>query len=152
MTSLEERFNKFNTNLAMTNIRTKKISASFDDEKLDVSPDTQKIYIDKNAYYQIISDNFVRVFQDFSLKIADKGNADDVFVSVDVSYLMDFETGGPIDDEVFEIFAQSTILVDSWPYFREIVQSVLMRMGLAPVIIPPIQFTPPPTQQKKQQQ
>ncbi len=143
MASLEERFNKFNTNLALTNIRTKKINASFDDEKLDVSPETQKIYIDKNAYYQVLGDNFVRVFQDYSLKIANKTNADDVFVSIEVSYLMDFETGGPIDDEVFEIFAQSTVLVDSWPYFRELVQNVLIRMGLAPVIIPPIQFTPP---------
>jgi len=150
MASLEERFNKFNTNLALANIRTKKIAASFDDEKLDVSPETQKIYIDKNAYYQVLEDNFVRVFQDFSLKIANKTNADDVFVSIEVSYLMDFQTGGPIDDEVFEIFAQSTVLVDSWPYFRELVQNTLIRMGLAPVIIPPIQFNPP-TQQKPKQ-
>lgn len=150
MASLEERFNKFNTNLALANIRTKKIDASFDDDKLDVSPDTQKIYIDKNAYYQILADDAVRVFQDFSLKIADKNNADDVFVSIEVSYLMDFQTGGPIDDEVFEIFAQSTVLVDSWPYFRELVQNTLIRMGLAPVIIPPIQFNPSVQQQQQQ--
>ncbi len=97
-----------------------------------------------------MDDNFIRVFQDFTLKIANKNNAEDVFVSIEVSYLMDFQVGGPIDDEVFEIFAQSTVLVDSWPYFRELVQNTLIRMGLAPVIIPPIQFNPP-TQQKPKQ-
>ncbi len=95
-----------------------------------------------------MQDNFVRVFQEYKLKIAHKENENDVFVSIEVVFLLDFQTGGPIDDEIFEIFAQSTVLIDSWPYFREIVQNSLLRMGLAPVIIPPIQFTPPPTNKK----
>ncbi len=143
MVSLEERFAKFNTNLALNNIRMQKLNCSFDEEKLDISPDTQKIYIDKNAYYQIINDNFVRVFQDFSLKIANKDNPDDVFTTIETGYILDFQVGAPIDDEIFEIFAQSTVIVDSWPYFRELVQNTLIRMGLAPIIIPPIHFTAP---------
>jgi len=144
MATLEERVNQFNKNLALMNLRVKKINAEFDDEKLNVSPETQKVYIDKNAYYQILQDNLVRVFQEYMLKIADKNNENDVFVNIEVTFLLDFQTGGPIDDEVFEIFSQSTVLIDSWPYFREIVQNTLLRMGLAPIIIPPIQFTPPP--------
>ncbi len=148
MATLEERITQFNKNLALVNLRVKKLNAEFDDEKLNVSPETQKVYIDKNAYYQILQDNFVRVFQEYKLKIAHKENENDVFVSIEVVFLLDFQTGGPIDDEIFEIFAQSTVLIDSWPYFREIVQNSLLRMGLAPVIIPPIQFTPPPTNKK----
>jgi len=148
MATLEERLAQFNKNLALVNLRVKKLNAEFDDEKLNVSPETQKVYIDKNAYYQILQDNFVRVFQEYKLKIAHKENENDVFVSIEVVFLLDFQTGGPIDDEIFEIFAQSTVLIDSWPYFREIVQNSLLRMGLAPVIIPPIQFTPPPTNKK----
>ncbi len=144
MATLEERVNQFNKNLALMNLRVKKLNAEFDDEKLNVPPDTQKVYIDKNSYYQILQDNLVRVFQNYTLKIANKDNEDDVFVNIDVTFLLDFQTGGQIDDEVFEIFSQSTVLIDSWPYFREIVQNTLLRMGLAPIIIPPIQFTPPP--------
>ncbi len=144
MATLEERVNQFNKNLALMNLRVKKLNAEFDDEKLNVPPDTQKVYIDKNSYYQILQDNLVRVFQNYTLKIANKDNENDVFVSIDATFLLDFQTGGPIDDEVFEIFSQSTVLIDSWPYFREIVQNTLLRMGLAPIIIPPIQFTPPP--------
>ncbi|WP_035586903.1 hypothetical protein [Hippea jasoniae] len=147
MATLEERYNQFNSNLALVNIRTKKFIAEFDDEKLDVSPETQKVYIDKNSYYQVLADNFVRVFQEYTLKIANKENENDVFVNINITYLLDFQVGGPIDDEIFEIFSQSTVLVDSWPYFREAVQNALLRMGLAPVIIPPIQFTPPQPQQ-----
>ncbi len=147
MASLEERFNQFNQNLAMINIRLKKLNCEFDDEKLDVPPETQKVYIDKNAYYQVLGDNFVRVFQDYTLKIANKEDENDVFVNIEATFLLDFQTGGPIDDEVFDIFAQSTVLIDSWPYFRELVQNSLLRMGLAPVIIPPIHFTPPQPQQ-----
>ncbi len=150
MASLEERFNQFNTNLALANIRMQKLDAKFDDEKLDVPPETQQVYIDKESYYQILADNFVRVFQEYTLKIAHKENKDDEFVSIEVKFLMDFQTGGPIDDEIFELFSQSTVLIDSWPYFREIVQNSLVRMGLAPVIIPPIQFNPPNQQQPQQ--
>ncbi len=142
MDSLEERFNRLNSNLVLHNIRLSKIEASFDTDKLDISPETQKIYIDKNAYYQVINDNFVRVFQEYSLKIADKENAEDVFVRIVTHFLMDFQVGGPMDDEVFAIFEQSTVLIDSWPYFREVVQNMLLRMGLAPIIIPPIHFDP----------
>ena len=149
MATLEERVNQFNKNLALMNLRVKKLNAEFDDEKLNVPPDTQKVYIDKNSYYQILQDNLVRVFQNYTLKIANKDNEDDAFVNIDVTFLLDFQTGGQIDDEVFEIFSQSTVLIDSWPYFREIVQNTLLRMGLAPIIIPPIQFTPPPPQPNK---
>jgi len=142
MASLEERFEKLNTNLGLTNMRVSKLEASFDDEKLNVPPETQKVYIDKNAYYQVLDDNFVRVFQKYFLKIAHKDNKDDVFVSIEVNYIMDFHVGGPMDDEIFGIFEQSTVLVDSWPYFRELVQNTLLRMGLAPIVIPPIHFNP----------
>ncbi|AEA34030.1 hypothetical protein [Hippea maritima] len=146
MATLEERYNQFNNGLALVNIRTKKLVCEFDDEKLDIPPETQKVYIDKSSYYQVLADNFVRVFQDYTLKIANKENEEDVFVKIDITFLLDFQVGGPIDDEIFNIFSESTVLIDSWPYFRELVQNSLLRMGLAPVIIPPIQFTPPQQQ------
>ena len=146
MATLEERYNQFNNGLALVNIRMKKLSCEFDDEKLDVPPETQKVYINKNSYYQVLADNFVRVFQDYTLKIANKEDENDVFVKIETTFLLDFQVGGPIDNEIFNIFSESTVLIDSWPYFRELVQNSLLRMGLAPVIIPPIQFTPPQQQ------
>ncbi len=140
--SVQERFTKLNTNLVLHNIRLYKLEANFDDEKINVSMEESKVYIDKNAYYQLVADNHVRVFQDFFFKVALQNNPDDILIKISPSYILDFQVGGPMDDEIFKIFADSTVLVDSWPYFREIVQSTLLRMGLAPVVLPPINFNP----------
>jgi len=140
--SIQERFVKLNTNLVLYNIRLYKFEASFDDQKINVSMEESKVYIDKNAYYQVLSDNNVRVFQEFFFKVALQNNPDEVLIKISPSYILDFQVGGPMDDEIFKIFADSTVLVDSWPYFREIVQSTLLRMGLAPVVLPPVNFNP----------
>lgn len=138
----QERFAKLNTNLVLHNIRLYKLDMSFDDEKISVSMEESKVYIDKNAYYKVLADNHVMVFQDFFFKVALQNNPDEVLIKIVPTYILDFQVGGPIDDEIFKIFADSTVLVDSWPYFRELVQSMLLRMGLAPVVLPPINFNP----------
>jgi preprotein translocase subunit SecB len=140
--SVQERFAKLSTNLVLHNIRLYKFEASFNDEKINVSMEESKVYIDKNVYYQVVADNHVRVFQEFFFKVALQNNPDEVLIKINPSYILDFQVGGPMDDEIFKIFADSTVLVDSWPYFREIVQSTLLRMGLAPVVLPPINFNP----------
>ncbi len=140
--SVQERFERLNTNLVIHSIRLYKLEADFNDEKINVSMEESKVFIDKNAYYQVLGSNHVRVFQEFFLKVALQNNPDDVLIKINPVYILDFQVGGPMDDEIFKIFADSTVLVDSWPYFREIVQSTLLRMGLAPVVLPPINFNP----------
>ncbi|MCD6133581.1 MAG: hypothetical protein J7J16_04630 [Deltaproteobacteria bacterium] len=149
---LEERYNEFNSSIEFRSIRLLKLETGFDDEKINISPETQKIYIDRNAYYQVLDDSTIRVFQEFSLKVASKDNPDDTFCYVNPTFVLDFKTGTPIDDEIFDIFSQSTVLIDSWPYFREIVQNAFLRMGLSPVIVPPIQFNPSRIQENLQAQ
>jgi len=140
--NIQERFAKLNTNLVLHNIRLYKLVADFNDEKINVSMEESKVYIDKNAYYQVVADNHVRVFQEYFFKVALQKDPNEVLIKIEPTYILDFQVGGPMDDEIFKIFADSTVLVDSWPYFREIVQSTLLRMGLAPVVLPPINFNP----------
>jgi preprotein translocase subunit SecB len=151
---LEKRYNEFNSNIEFRSIRLLKLETGFDDEKISISPETQKVYIDRNAYYQVLDDNNIRVFQEFSLKIAQKDDPNDIFCYVNPTFVLDFKTSTPIDDEIFNIFSQSTVIIDSWPYFREMVQNSFLRMGLSPVIIPPMQFNPAEIQEnlKKENQ
>lgn len=149
---LEKRYNEFNSHIEFHSIRLLKLETGFDDEKINVSPENQKVFIDRNAYYQVLDDNNIRVFQEFSLKVANKDNSDEIFCYVNPTFVLDFEIGGPIDDEIFKIFSQSTVIMDSWPYFREMVQNSFLRMGLSPIIVPPIQFDPSKIQEDLQNQ
>ncbi|PMP66427.1 hypothetical protein, partial [Desulfurella multipotens] len=88
--SIQERFAKLNTNLVFHSIRLYKLEANFDDEKINVSMEESKVFIDKNAYYQIIADNHVRVFQEFFFKVALQNNPDDVLIRINPVYILDF--------------------------------------------------------------
>ncbi|MBL8878202.1 MAG: hypothetical protein JNG88_03690 [Phycisphaerales bacterium] len=46
-----------------------------------------------------------------------------------------------LTDENFDAFAQSNGVFNAWPYFREFLQSSLVRVGLPPFTLPVLRFT-----------
>jgi len=133
-----EKFNKFSENLALTGISLNKMDAKYNDD-MPATENEKQVFIDKKAFYQVIDSNHFKVYQDFALAIADKDDKDNVALQVNSTFVLSFESEMKIDDEIFEILAQTTVLITAWPYFRELVQSATTRMGVPPVVIPPLQ-------------
>ncbi len=133
-----ESFNTFSENLRLLRISLNEVEAKLnnDAEQTDIE---KQVYIDKKAYYQVIDDANFRVFQDFDLSIADKNNKENSFLTIKSIFTIDFSSELPIDENIFKTLAETTVLITAWPYLRELVQSITVRMGVPPITVPPIQ-------------
>jgi len=132
-----EKFNKFSETLKLMGISLNKMDANYNEDAQ--SNREKQVFVDKKVFYQVIDDNHFKVYQDFSLAIADSGNRENPVVTVNSTFTLSFESEMAIDEDIFEILAQTTVLITAWPYFRELVQSTTTRMGIPPVVIPPLQ-------------
>lgn len=73
---------------------------------------------------------------DVSAYVSSEPDADEVF-SCRVGYLVDYEMD-PVEelsDEAFETFGRVSVVFSTYPYLREVVQSVTGRAGLTPLIL-----------------
>jgi hypothetical protein len=49
----------------------------------------------------------------------------------------------PAADEM-QAFAETNALMNCWPYWRELVQTMVAKMGLPPLVVPLLRWVPPP--------
>jgi len=54
---------------------------------------------------------------------------------IKVKYQVSYRTEISITDEIFKIFAQTSLRLHTWPYFREFVHEMTNRMGLPPLVL-----------------
>jgi hypothetical protein len=50
--------------------------------------------------------------------------------------------------EELQAFANTSALMNCWPYWRELVQNMVARMNLPPFVVPLLRYVPPPPKQK----
>lgn len=55
---------------------------------------------------------------------------------VEAVFLVRYQTNLPLSDEFVRIFQQSTLVLTTYPYFRELVDSATRRMGIPPITLP----------------
>jgi hypothetical protein len=53
--------------------------------------------------------------------------------------------------EELQAFADTNSLMNCWPYWRELVQSMVARMNLPPITVPLLRFVPPPAVKKTEE-
>ncbi len=53
-----------------------------------------------------------------------------------------YKTSVEVTPDLFDIFKDSTLILNTWPYLREFVQSCTLRAGLPPLVLPLAKFVP----------
>ena len=57
-------------------------------------------------------------------------------LEVECTFELGLRVATPMTKDYFAIFARVNLPVNTWPYFREFVHSMISRMGLPPVVLP----------------
>lgn len=55
---------------------------------------------------------------------------------IEAEFGLDYNSGEPMTDEYYEIFAENNLPLNSWPYLREYLSSTITRMGWLPFTLP----------------
>jgi hypothetical protein len=129
-----KEYREFISGLRLTNIAMKTSRAQRIADKVDL---TRKIdmSINDHADFRMAAEDQCIISHAYELAMSYTGEKD-TLLDVSCTFEVALQTGRPMTREYFEVFSKVNLPVNTWPYFREFVHSMIGRMGLPPLILP----------------
>jgi hypothetical protein len=107
-------------------------SAEIDNVRGPIMPDRVDISIMSSGEWKTIDTGFIAVHRhDVTLAVGDESAAEFV-----VSFGLEFSSSMPMTDDLFEVFEDVNLPINTWPYLREFLGSSLGRMGWVAFTLP----------------
>jgi hypothetical protein len=88
-----------------------------------------------NVSYKVSSANLLHARHSFEL-IATTGSKKDFALKISCTFALTYSSKQALSEEFIKIFTARNVPVNSWPYFRELVQSMTQRMNIPPLVLP----------------
>lgn len=79
-------------------------------------------------------------FQAFQKYVAEFVSGKKKLARVEVEFVADYSSEDPMNDELFALFEENNLPLNTWPYFREYLASVVHRMHWLPFTLPTRKF------------
>ncbi|MFH1219898.1 MAG: hypothetical protein V1694_05545 [Candidatus Eisenbacteria bacterium] len=68
------------------------------------------------------------------------GKPDDVLLEIGAAFLLEYSTQVTVSPVMFEMFKQTSLYLHVWPYFREFIQSAMVRCGVPSFTLPVVKI------------
>ena len=131
MTLPTESFNELIRDLNLVLIRTVRVDHRAGEEVRHA--DVKQLRLDYNASYTNTEDGFVAEAT-YTLRLV--GPHRKVFGRTTIVFRVYYTTPRPMTDEIFEIFGNRPLKVQTWPYLREIFQNLSWRSNWPAASLP----------------
>jgi hypothetical protein len=96
------------------------------------SPEQVQIGIDSSARWESHSSGF-RAFHEFEVNVVSDGTT---IADIRVTFGTQFQSATSMTDELFDLFSEVNLPVNTWPYLREYLTSTFGRMQWLPFTLP----------------
>ena len=116
--------------IELNNISLYKISSLVEHKLLS---ENMVVSIEEDASYSY-ENKIMNVTNQYSLFAKNKDN--DVVFKIESTFLLNFSASVDIDDSFFDIYKQTSLPLNVWPYFRELVNNISSRMNIPPITLP----------------
>ncbi len=96
------------------------------------APEQASLAISNQARFEPAADGF-NAYQGYRVRFDE---SDAVLAEIEVTFGLRFRSAQPMTDEIFAIFREVNLPVNTWPYLREYISTTMGRMGWMPVALP----------------
>lgn len=127
-----QEYNDFIRQIEITDIRL--ISAKVDNYGYDILPQANKISYSSTAWYDNRED-FIDVYDKYNVAVRDTENRKRV-AKLTVTFCVTYISKIQMDEDIFDIFIDRNLPLNTWPYFREFTHDTFNRMGWSGIIAP----------------
>lgn len=93
------------------------------------------IKITKNAKFDVLSKNFVRLSHTYKLHVINK-ESNKRCINIECTFGLDLQSNEEFTEEFFEIFKEINLPINTWPFFREHVFNITSKMNIPPLTLP----------------
>jgi preprotein translocase subunit SecB len=103
------------------------------DKTVDNSP--VEVSVNDKLSYEIITENLLHISHSFEV-IATPGSKKEFVFKIASTFKLRYSSEAPLSESFVEIFKDRNVPINTWPYFREFVQSITQRMNIPPLTLP----------------
>jgi preprotein translocase subunit SecB len=133
-----EDYNKILTGVDLKSISLQESTASIN--RNNTIPPELKIEISDESSFEFSKDNNVNVLHSYKLSTQKEGKKTQ-YIQIHASFLVQLTSEHEFTSEFFEIYKQVSLPLNTWPYFREYVNSITARMNILPITLPFVKRT-----------
>ncbi len=126
-----ESFNEFVRSLNLVLIRTVRVDHKAEEEFRHA--DVKQLKLDYKASYTNTDNGFVAEAA-YTLRLV--GPRRKIFGRTTIVFRVYYTTPDAMTDEIFEVFGNRSLKVQTWPYLREIFQNLSWRSNWPPASLP----------------
>lgn len=98
-------------------------------------PNELNIEINSEERFKIINEEQIQITQKYFLD-ARKRNSKSRFLQIDLTLLILLKSKENFTSEFFDVYKEVSLKLNTWPYFREFVNNMTMRMNIPPLTLP----------------
>ncbi len=112
-------------------------SGEFKDNGFDFASAGDKIKVKVSRRAELLEKRqfYFRVRDKLSFAVVDP-NSRKHLIDIKASVLVEYSSNQEISEEIFGVFREVNVPVNTWPYFREFVHNCLVRMGYPRLVLP----------------
>ena len=98
----------------------------------------EKININIKEKTKLLKQNQKRfiIGHNYDLVISNATRKEEKFLKISANLVVEYSSEQKITKEIFELFQEINLPVNTWPYFREYVHSCMGRLNLPPLVLP----------------
>ena len=130
-----QRYQEYNTFINQTDINAiRVVSAKIESLDLGDFLGAAKVNFRVKASYENKENEF-NAFHRYNVTIADK-EKNEAKAKLSVTFCVTYSSKMPMSDEIFDIFKDRNLPLNTWPYFREFTHNSFARLGWLDIIAP----------------
>lgn len=130
----QKEYFDFIQGLDFASLRLRSFDAKLVTDAIDTS---RKVDLDirDEPSYKMQGEKLCRVTQKLSM-VARYGEKKGILLSISCRFEALYRVATPMTDDYFEVFSRTSLVLNTWPYFREFVHSATARMGIPALDLP----------------
>lgn len=100
-----------------------------------IQPPELSIQIEDKASFKLKDQGVVHIFHNYKIE-AKKQGSKSKFLSIEVTFLVKILSKKEFTNDFFDIYKDVSLRLNTWPYLREFVNQITLRMNIPPLILP----------------
>ncbi|HJV47027.1 MAG TPA: protein-export chaperone SecB [Bacillota bacterium] len=130
-----DQYSKVIDSIELEDIKLRRMSCSTYDYK-----EGNQLNVNVAADFELekLDSEYLRATANFTVNVHNQANEEFSLFTIDCSFLLEYKLKtelAEIDKDVIQQFVERNVPVNSWPYAREFISSMTVRMGLPPLVI-----------------
>ena len=93
------------------------------------------VRLDQKAQFRIIEEGLYEIIQNWQL-IAAAGDKRRPLLKLAFDFAVIIRSKKKLEQDIFEIYATNNLMLNTWPYVRELIHNITARMDLPPMTLP----------------